>query len=70
MERTVEKLNMSGVYVLIDGNRVPFGLRGKGEAIIGGDRKSFCIAARLHSCKSESRPYDETLGGDLPGIWI
>ncbi|RKY54962.1 MAG: ribonuclease HII [Candidatus Neomarinimicrobiota bacterium] len=45
MERAVAKLNMSDVYVLVDGNRVPFELRGKGQAIVGGDRKSFCIAA-------------------------
>ena len=37
MEKAVEKLNASDAYVLIDGNHVPFELRGKGEAVVGGD---------------------------------
>ncbi|MEA2077258.1 MAG: ribonuclease HII [Candidatus Marinimicrobia bacterium] len=45
MERAVEKLNLSDLYVLIDGNRVPFELRGRSEAVVGGDSKSFSIAA-------------------------
>ena len=45
MEKAVEKMNLPSAYVLIDGNHVPFELRGKGEAVVGGDRRSFSIAA-------------------------
>jgi ribonuclease HII len=45
MEKAVEKLNMPDAHVLVDGNHVPFELRGRGEAIVGGDRRSFSIAA-------------------------
>ena len=45
MEKAVEKLNIRDAYVLVDGNHVPFELRGNGEAVVGGDHRSFCIAA-------------------------
>lgn len=45
MEKAVDKLNLSDVYILVDGNRLPYEIQGKGEAVIGGDRRSFHIAA-------------------------
>lgn len=45
MERAVEKINMPEVIVLIDGNKVPSGLIRRSETVVGGDRKSFSIAA-------------------------
>lgn len=45
MEKAVQKLNMSNLHVLVDGNRMPFELKGRGEAVVGGDRRSFSIAA-------------------------
>lgn len=56
MEKAVQKLESeikksdankqkSEAYILIDGNRMPEGLKGRGEAIVKGDAHSFCIAA-------------------------
>jgi len=45
MGKAVKKLNVSGAYVLVDGNHVPFEMRGHAEAVVGGDRRSFSIAA-------------------------
>lgn len=45
MRRAVENLNISVDYALIDGNRVPPGLKCDAHAIVKGDAKSLSIAA-------------------------
>ena len=45
MERAVEKIYIHPAHILVDGNRVPETLKYRGDAIIGGDRISFSIAA-------------------------
>lgn len=45
MVKAIEKLNLPQAYILIDGNRVPEELKGRGEAIVSGDSHSFSIAA-------------------------
>ncbi len=45
MERAVAGLSVVPDWVLIDGNLIPAGLRGAGEAIVKGDARSLSIAA-------------------------
>jgi len=45
MERAVGGLSIPPDHILIDGNRVPDGLRGRAEAIVKGDARSLSIAA-------------------------
>jgi ribonuclease HII len=45
MERAVAGLGVSPDHLLIDGNLIPAGLRGRAEAIVKGDAKSLSIAA-------------------------
>ena len=45
MERAVAGLSVVPDWVLIDGNLIPAGLRGSGEAIVKGDARSLSIAA-------------------------
>ena len=45
MERAVAGLGVVPDHLLIDGNLVPAGLRGRAEAIVKGDAKSLSIAA-------------------------
>ncbi len=41
----IKTMAESEAYILIDGNRLPEGLKGRGETVVKGDAKSFCIAA-------------------------
>ena len=45
MERAVAGLAMAPAHVLVDGNLIPAGLKGRAEAIVKGDAKSLSIAA-------------------------
>ncbi len=45
MERAVAGLPTAPAHVLVDGNLIPAGLRGRAEAIVKGDAKSLSIAA-------------------------
>ncbi len=45
MERAVAGLSIVPEHILIDGNQVPAGLRGRAEALIGGDGRDASIAA-------------------------
>ena len=45
MNRAINGLNLPADYALIDGNRVPVGISVPCETVIGGDAKSFSIAA-------------------------
>ncbi len=45
MERAVQGISVCDCPVLIDGNRVPEGLRGRGQAIVGGDGSVPAISA-------------------------
>lgn len=45
MTRAVERLPIRPDLVLVDGNRLPAGLRIPGQAVVGGDGKSLSIAA-------------------------
>jgi ribonuclease HII len=45
MERAVAGLVISPAHVLVDGNLIPAGLKGRAEAIVKGDAKSLSIAA-------------------------
>lgn len=45
MNRAINGLNPPADYALIDGNRVPVGISVPCETVIGGDAKSFSIAA-------------------------
>jgi ribonuclease HII len=45
MERAVAGLAMAPQWCLIDGNRLPPGLRGRGEALVKGDARCLSIAA-------------------------
>ncbi len=45
MERAVAGLPVAPDHVLIDGNLIPAGLKGRAEAIVKGDAKSLSIAA-------------------------
>ncbi len=45
MNRAIDGLDPSADYALIDGNRAPVGLSTPCETVIGGDAKSFSIAA-------------------------
>lgn len=45
MERAVAGLPCTAAHVLVDGNLIPAGLRGRAEAIVKGDARSLSIAA-------------------------
>ncbi|WP_430465829.1 ribonuclease HII [Tabrizicola sp.] len=45
MERAVAGLAIAAAHVLVDGNLIPAGLKGRAEAIVKGDAKSLSIAA-------------------------
>jgi ribonuclease HII len=45
MERAVAGLRLAPAYCLIDGNKIPVGLKGRAEAIVKGDARSLSIAA-------------------------
>lgn len=45
MNRAIDGLNVSADYALIDGNRVPRNISVPCETVVGGDAKSFSIAA-------------------------
>ena len=45
MERAVAGLAMAPAHVLVDGNLIPAGLKGRAEASVKGDAKSLSIAA-------------------------
>jgi ribonuclease HII len=45
MERAVAGLTIAPAHVLVDGNLIPAGLKGRAEAIVKGDAKSLSIAA-------------------------
>jgi ribonuclease HII len=45
MERAVAGLALPPAHVLVDGNLIPAGLKGRAEAIVKGDAKSLSIAA-------------------------
>lgn len=45
MERAVAGLAIAPAHVLVDGNLIPAGLKGRAEAIVKGDAKSLSIAA-------------------------
>jgi ribonuclease HII len=45
MERAVAGLGAPPAHVLVDGNLIPAGLKGRAEAIVKGDAKSLSIAA-------------------------
>ena len=45
MERAVAGLAVAPAHVLVDGNLIPAGLKGRAEAIVKGDAKSLSIAA-------------------------
>ena len=45
MERAVAGLGTPPAHVLVDGNLIPAGLKGRAEAIVKGDAKSLSIAA-------------------------
>jgi ribonuclease HII len=45
MERAVAGLSVPPAHVLVDGNLIPAGLRGRAEAIVKGDARSLTVAA-------------------------
>ncbi len=45
MNRAIDGLNLPSDYALIDGNRIPDGIKVPCEAIVSGDAKSFSISA-------------------------
>ena len=45
MERAVAGLPVAPAHVLVDGNLIPVGLKGRAEAIVKGDARSLSIAA-------------------------
>lgn len=45
MERAVAGLSVRADHILVDGNRVPDGLQGRGRAIVKGDARSLSISA-------------------------
>ena len=45
MEEAVIGMDEPAAQVLVDGNHIPEGLQGRADALTGGDRTSFCIAA-------------------------
>ena len=45
MERAVAGLDLDPDFILIDGNLIPAGLKGRSQAIVKGDAKSLSIAA-------------------------
>ncbi|MBW6458198.1 MAG: ribonuclease HII [FCB group bacterium] len=45
MEEAVSRLEEPAAGVLVDGDHIPDALQGRADALTGGDRSSFCIAA-------------------------
>lgn len=45
MERVVRRLRPAPDFVLVDGNELPWELRGRARAVVKGDSRSQCIAA-------------------------
>ena len=74
MERAVsaveKKLGRKADLVLVDGNRVPKGLQGRGRAIVKGDLKSLSIACASIFAKVHRDELMETLEAKYPGYGL
>jgi ribonuclease HII len=74
MERAVaeveKKLGRKADVVLVDGNRVPKGIRDRGRAIVKGDQKSLSIACASIFAKVHRDELMETLEAEYPGYGL
>jgi ribonuclease HII len=74
MERAVctveKKLGRKADLVLVDGNRVPKGLQGRGRAIVKGDLKSLSIACASIFAKVHRDALMEELEAKYPGYGL
>ncbi len=66
MTRAVEGLSVKADFALIDGNRAPEGLSVQCATVIGGDAKSFSIAAASVLAKVARDRYITELDGKYP----
>ena len=66
MKRSLEKINTSFDYVLVDGNIFPFGIDIKGEAVVKGDSKVEEIMAASILAKVERDLYMEKMNDKYP----
>ena len=67
MERAVAGLSVCSDHVLVDGNRIPEGLKGKAEAIVKGDARSLSISAASIVAKIWRDQYMVDLAQQHPG---
>ena len=67
MERAVAGLRLSPDHCLIDGNKIPTGLRGRAEAIVKGDARCLSIAAASIIAKVARDRIMEDLAQQHPG---
>ena len=67
MERAVAGLALSPDHCLIDGNKIPTGLRGRAEAIVKGDARCLSIAAASIIAKVARDRIMEDLAQQHPG---
>jgi ribonuclease HII len=65
-----KKLGRIADLVLVDGNRVPKGLLGRGRAIVKGDQKSLSIACASIFAKVHRDELMETLEAKYPGYGL
>jgi ribonuclease HII len=67
MRRALQAMTEQPDLVLIDGNRVPPGLGCRAETIVGGDARSYSIAAASIIAKVTRDRYMRSLAGSFPG---
>ncbi len=67
MERAVAGLSQPPDHCLIDGNKIPAGLRGRAEAIVKGDARSLSIAAASIVAKVARDAIMTDLAKEFPG---
>ena len=67
MERAVAGLSQPPDHCLIDGNKIPVGLRGRAEAIVKGDARSLSIAAASIVAKVARDAIMTDLAKEFPG---
>jgi hypothetical protein len=70
MRRALAALAEAPDLVLIDGNQVPPALGCRAETIVGGDARSYSIAAASIFAKVTRDPLHACSGGIVSGLWL
>ena len=66
MERALERLGAEATAIYVDGDRVPRGLVGRAQAVVGGDASYACIAAASILAKVDRDARMRTYAAEYP----